>query len=138
MIRIYNRNSLLELESLKYNKSLISLYNSIVALSPRALFIVIVIIILIYLSFDVYSSIIRLRKTSLIKITKTGNKLTEFRINLEDRLFSNRLINRDKTSGTILVLLDLYLNSMLNRYRYSNTRIRRRLSFFVEVVFILL
>ena len=136
MIKIYNRKSLLELESSKYNKLLISLYNSIVVLLLRAIFIIIVIIILIYLNFE-YLSTTRLRKTSLTKITKIENKLTIFRINLSNRLIK-RLISLNKTSNTIFALLDLYLNSILNRYRYSNTYIRYRLSFFVKVVFILL
>ena len=135
-VNTYKRISLIESELLKYNKLLIKLYNSLIAFSLKAIFIIIIIMILIYLSFDIYSFITYLRKTLLTKITKTRNKLTIFKINFLNR--SKRLISLDKTSDIIFVLLGLYLNSILNRYRYSNIYIRRRLSFFVDVIFILL
>ena len=37
----------------------------------------------------------------------------------------------------ILILLDLYFNLIPKRYKYFNTRIKRRLSFFVKIIFIL-
>ena len=37
----------------------------------------------------------------------------------------------------ILILLILYLTSMRNRCKYSKTRIKRRLNFLVDIIFIL-
>ena len=49
-----------------------------------------------------------------------------------------RLINLNKALDTILVLSDLWRNLIRNLCKYFEARIRRRLSFLVDVVFILL
>ena len=48
-----------------------------------------------------------------------------------------RLINRDKAFNIILILLNLYLNLMRKRYKYSKIYIKRKLSFSIKIIFIL-
>ena len=77
-----------------------------------------------------------MRKASLIKITLVRKKSIISRINSFSNRFK-RFINRDKAFNIILILLGLYFNLIRKRYKYFEIRIKRRLSFFIKVIFIL-
>ena len=51
--------------------------------------------------------------------------------------FKKRLINRDKTLNIMLILSNLCLNLIRKRCKYFEIRIKRKLSFSINVIFIL-
>ena len=67
------------------------------------------------------------------------NESTESKMKKDSALnrFENRLINRDNALNIILILLDLCFNSMRKRYKYSEARIKRKLNFSINVIFML-
>ena len=79
-----------------------------------------------------------MRKTLLIKIILIKKKSITLKMNSISNRFKKRLINRDKVLNIMLILFDLYFNLMRKRYQYFKTRIKRRLNFLINVIFILL
>lgn len=72
-------------------------------------------------------------------MTLIKNESIESRIEKDfvSNRFKKQLINRDKTSNIMLTLLNLCFNLIRKRYKYFETRIKRRLSFLIKMIFML-
>ena len=64
-------------------------------------------------------------------------KLIKSKIYFDLNRDKKRFIKRDNTFNIILILLILYFTSIRKRYRYLKIYIKRRLSFFVNIILIL-